>query len=114
MPKILIVLGVFLAWIAVAIYYLIFNELNSKSHKEVYLELLSKLKEDPNNQELKEKTIEAGRAYHEKIIVISGSFRGVPTRALPYQLTSASEKEIQESVENAINCGKSKQHMKPE
>ena len=65
MPVIIVLAGVFL----VGVYYVLFNKLYSQSSKKVYLELLLKLEENPDDKELKDKTMEAEIAYKQKSIL---------------------------------------------
>lgn len=83
-----------------------FNQFYSRSSKKVYLELLLKLEENPDDKELKDKTIEAGRAYNQKQIIVSRF------SATSYGKTSFSEDAINKAVENAINKSKNKQMNK--
>ena len=67
------------------------------SSEKKFSELLLKLEENPDDKELKEKTIEAGRAYYPKRSMLSYFSR------IWYGPIVPSEKIVDEMVKNTIN-----------
>ena len=102
MPIIIVVAGMSF----VVAFSVFLNIICSASSKKAYLELLSKLEENPNDDSLKEKTLEAGRTCNRKIIYFSGRYSGSN-----YGHTSLSENSINCAVNDAINKGKKKQNI---
>lgn len=63
----LTILVVFLLVIAVGLFQVIFNQLETKPYKKNYYELLFKLSKDPDDIDMINKTIEAGKKYYGNI-----------------------------------------------
>jgi hypothetical protein len=73
------ILIILIACIAVGLFQILFNELETKPYKRKYYESLFKLSENPNDIELKDKVLEAGIEYYRRIRVYKiNTFKGAP------------------------------------
>ena len=99
MPVIIVLTGM----LFVGVFLTLFNQFYSQSSKKEYLNLLLKLEENPDDNELKDKAIEAGRAYNRKQTLITSRFSSIS-----YGQTGISESAVNEAIKDAINHGKKK------
>ncbi len=73
------ILIIFIACIAVGLFQILCNGLETKPYKRKYYELLFKLNENPNYIELRNKALEAGYEYYRKIRIYKiNTFKGTP------------------------------------
>jgi hypothetical protein len=73
------ILIIIMACIAVGLFQILFNGLETKPYKRKYYELLFKLSENPNDIELKDKALEAGSEYYRRIRAYKiNIFKGTP------------------------------------
>ncbi|OOM80205.1 hypothetical protein [Clostridium sp. BL-8] len=78
------ILIILIACIAVGLFQILFNELETKPYKRRYYELLFKLNENPNDIELKHKALEAGSEYYRRFRSYKiNTFKGAPASVNP-------------------------------
>ncbi|MDQ7094661.1 hypothetical protein REC12_13780 [Desulfosporosinus sp. PR] len=100
MPVIIVLAGMFF----VGLFLTLFNQFYSEARKKEFYDLLLKLEENPDDEDLKAKAIEAGRTYNRKQTIFTSRFSSIS-----YGQTSFSENMIDTIIENTLSKGKYKQ-----
>ncbi len=89
------ILIILIACIAVGLFQILFNGLETKPYKRKYYELLFKLSENPNDIELKDKVLEAGSEYYRRIKTYKiNASKGAPTSVSPMNLFVTMDEKI--------------------
>ncbi|WP_297420169.1 hypothetical protein [Clostridium sp.] len=90
--------------IAVGLFQVLFNQLETKPYKKKYYELIFKLSKNPHDMELKNKALDAGNEYYNKIRAYKiNTFKGAPTSVSSMNLiVTMNEKILYEDMARIV------------